>query len=919
MPKRKRVRKIAITVEELEIIIEANVKKVMPEIKTMISEVKKYLQDSDIDFSSISKSINKEAETTKKVVKKIKDEFDPDELSPELLKKINEMKPVIKGISNEYAKLTKIVKSTNAEIKKTEIPTTNKQEYSGYITAEERLKANKTNSIIENQNLNNNTGPSERTLTIWDVLKDKIKQAKIYVEQFYQKIRGSNSNNAQLDYINKKIEDIKNTIATINNGKGPMFDETEILKMKSELEKLENQKQKLENLSKLNNNTSKVLKNIKSCAVKTSKMALDFLGISKNANLSKNSISQGVKQIAKYAGALIGIRSIYNGLKSLASEWLNSNDTAAKQINANLSYLKMSLGSMLAPAIQSIVNLIYKALSAIQSLVYAFSKINIFSKLTASNYAKMASSASSANKATKQLAGIHNEINNISSNGSSSGNGTVTPDIDLSKVDTSLSDKFNSLLAHAYMFGYNIGQKINEGLKNIPWAEIQVTIYNIAFNIANFLNGLVDGVDWVLIGNTIAQGLNTALLFVYTFVTTFDWNKFGQAIGSTINGFFKNFDWATLGKYLSESFIALFDTLSSAIEEVNWGLVYESIKTSLVNMDWAGMADSLMEAIGSAIGALGTLIIQAFKDLFKGFYDKYMKEDVEQNGVDIINGFWNGIATAMADAVMWIYEHIFKPFIDGFKKAFEIHSPSKVMAELGTYIIQGLFNGISSLVGNIEQIWENLKTTTVNIFNNVKDNVSNIITTLKTNISNALTNIKTTWTNIFTNIKNTTSNIFNGIWTTIKKIINSILGGIENMANGIVKGINVIINALNGLSFDIPDWVPELGGKKFGFNISTVNTVSLPRLKTGSVLYDETIFVGGEYAGARSNPEIVAPQNILYETQLKAIKDSDIGNNQGGDMYFTIKVGDYEIGTICIDSLRRVKRQTGKDLELLTD
>ena len=35
-----------------------------------------------------------------------------------------------------------------------------------------------------------------------------------------------------------------------------------------------------------------------------------------------------------------------------------------------------------------------------------------------------------------------------------------------------------------------------------------------------------------------------------------------------------------------------------------------------------------------------------------------------------------------------------------------------------------------------------------------------------------------------------------------------------------------MIAGLNKISIDIPDWVPELGGKKFGFNISQISKLS---------------------------------------------------------------------------------------------
>lgn len=65
---------------------------------------------------------------------------------------------------------------------------------------------------------------------------------------------------------------------------------------------------------------------------------------------------------------------------------------------------------------------------------------------------------------------------------------------------------------------------------------------------------------------------------------------------------------------------------------------------------------------------------------------------------------------------------------------------------------------------------------------------------------------------------------------------NFIAGTIEWVINAIIKGINSAIRTLNKLSFDIPDWVPELGGKKFGFNMKELSKVSIPRLAQGAVI-----------------------------------------------------------------------------------
>jgi hypothetical protein len=54
-------------------------------------------------------------------------------------------------------------------------------------------------------------------------------------------------------------------------------------------------------------------------------------------------------------------------------------------------------------------------------------------------------------------------------------------------------------------------------------------------------------------------------------------------------------------------------------------------------------------------------------------------------------------------------------------------------------------------------------------------------------------------------------NVFNGLVDILKAPINFIL-----------RAINTMIGGVNSISIDIPDWVPLVGGKKFGFNIPEI-------------------------------------------------------------------------------------------------
>lgn len=626
----------------------------------------------------------------------------------------------------------------------------------------------------------------------------------------------------------------------------------------------------------------------------------------------------------------------------------------------------------------------YQLLKAVQSVVYALFRVNIFANASSKSYSSMAGSAKKAKNETKALAGIHDEINNVQKNDNAdngSGGGSSSPSFDLSTVNPSSSIMDAIANGDWYQVGALLAQKINEAMASIDWGAIQEKAVIIATNIGNFINGAVDNLDWNLLGYTIGQGINTAFLFAdtlfttinfenigralgiglgnmvktiqwdlvgktfadgfnmiirtaYGFVTTFPWSDFGVAIGTAINNFFANIEWDVLAQTLSTGLIGIFNTITGFFTTLDWGIIIDSIIDFFANVDYSGISDAFFQMLGSAVGSLvnlgvviGERINQAI-DLAAQYFMPY----VELCGGNIIEGVLLGIVDALIGIGNWVIEHIFQPFIEGFKNAFGIHSPSTVMAEMGRYIIEGLKNGIASLIDTIKEIWKKMKETAVTIFNNVKDKlieiwnnikskgqeiwenikttISTKINNLKTNISNVLNSIKSTWTNAWNGMKNTVINIWNGIWSGIKGVINCILGGIEGFANGIVRGINKVLSGLDG----IVNAVGQVIG--IDIHVSPLSEISLPRLAKGNVAYDETLAIFGEYAGASNNPEITAPQNILRET-FEDVLSRNGGNNQPISLNLTVKVSDKKLGTVLIEDLKSIRRQTGKDLEVL--
>lgn len=91
----------------------------------------------------------------------------------------------------------------------------------------------------------------------------------------------------------------------------------------------------------------------------------------------------------------------------------------------------------------------------------------------------------------------------------------------------------------------------------------------------------------------------------------------------------------------------------------------------------------------------------------------------------------------------------------------------------------------------------------------------------------------------------------------IKPIANLYLG----LFNGIIDGVNWVIRALNKIHFEIPDWVPGIGGKSFGIHLPEVSKI--PALANGGLVGAPTLAMVGDNKNAAVDPEVVTPLSKL--------------------------------------------------------
>ena len=421
---------------------------------------------------------------------------------------------------------------------------------------------------------------------------------------------------------------------------------------------------------------------------------------------------------------------------------------------------------------------------------------------------------------------------------------------------TGLGDSFGGGINTIFGAGYRF-------MKKFDWA-------GFGKGTANFLNGGIKKTDWSLIGKTLASKWQAIIDYLYSFVTTFDWSGFGSSIGTSVNGWFDEIDWGKAGTTISDGVKGLLNTAINFLQTVNWQGIGEKLWTFISTIDWSGIATKLFKAIGSAIGGAVSVLWGFIKDAVFSIRD-YFTEKIQDCGGNIVEGLFTGIVDAFKGIGTWLYDHVLTPFIEGFKNCFGIHSPSKVMAEMGGYIIQGLYNAVSEGIAKIKEIFTKLLNAVKGVFKGIgkwfKKTFSDAFGGVKTILNGIIMFVKSIFTGNWKKAWLGVKKIFKGVWDTlysvVKAPINLIIGAVNKMTSAIESAVNWIIDGINSLSFDVPDWVPGIGGETFGFDLDTISIPEIPKLATGGLASAPTLAMVGDNRNAKADPEVISPLSKL--------------------------------------------------------
>ena len=247
------------------------------------------------------------------------------------------------------------------------------------------------------------------------------------------------------------------------------------------------------------------------------------------------------------------------------------------------------------------------------------------------------------------------------------------------------------------------------------------------------------------------------------------------------------------------------------------------------------------------IGIVITLLVA----LAATFVVLYTKCEWFRNGV---NAVWSNVKS------------IFKGFANFFKGAFS-RDWTQTFGLLGIQL--------NSFFGTVSAIW-----------NGVKGVFTGIITFIK---------------GVFTG---NWRSAFQGLADIVKSIFGMLGGIIKAPINAAISGINMAIRGINGLSFDVPSWIPGIGGSHFGVNLPTI-----PALAEGGIVTKATMALVGE----GKEHEAVIPLSKLDKLVSRSVekvlnaKEDNKDNKPNNNIYeIIIPIDGKTIAKVVIDSMGNI-------------
>jgi hypothetical protein len=572
-------------------------------------------------------------------------------------------------------------------------------------------------------------------------------------------------------------------------------------------------------------------------------------------NKQVSSLSQADKAVLRYIAIMKQTTNIQGNL----AQTISSPANMVRILKSEISQLAKAVGQLLYPAFKAILPVLIAAVDLIKEFVVSLASM-FGQKIEFTDFSKTqkdiggvsdamddtADATKSAAKAAKDYTMGFDELNIIdpSQNSGSSGSGggatgNLLGDVDLSQYDMfkdyagSAVDEIKAKLKSldSFQIGTQIAEQLNklmgmiyDAIHSVDWASLGAVF-------ADGINGLVDSVDWDLFGRLLADRFIIEFELLGGFLSRLDWTSVLNAFIDGFSGFFHELsdwiatvDWTGVGKQLTDKLSDAFQNVEiEKLARVLFNFITDSINAvadflagtdsyqlgqdlvdfairAVTSVDWAGLAQAIGrffgEAFIEALDFMGGLVFR-----IADYFEKKVAEGPFDNvGLNIVYGIYYGIQDAITNVASWIVENVFNPFINGFKSAFGINSPSTVMAEQGGYIIAGLKKGITDAISSVTETAKKILSAIKSAFDNFSlfDIGKNLIQGLIDGVNNMIETAKNAVANVGTAVIDKVKNVL-GIHS--PSTVFAEIGGYidQGLANGIATAVPYVASAMQGV------------------------------------------------------------------------------------------------------------------------
>ena len=374
--------------------------------------------------------------------------------------------------------------------------------------------------------------------------------------------------------------------------------------------------------------------------------------------------------------------------------------------------------------------------------------------------------------------------------------------------------------------------------------------------------------------------------------------------GTTLFGFFR------------EGVLAMFGDIKTNVL-LTWGTIqadFQAIFTNLVLL-WT----RVWSDFSVAVQTWGTPIIDAMRGLFNSVWSAAIEPAIQlvvgawtdfsgilldlwnEHGTPLLNNIGEFAYTTI-DLFQSIYDNVIEPIVTPLLETlswlWDEHL-SKMVRALGDFIMT-LVNGVLEIYNKfivplVKELLERLAPAWAFLCSLVIGIVGTII--------GVVSDLTTGVLEVLTGIVDFIVGIFTGNWKKAWEGVKSVFKGAWDALVGIVKGvINLIIDVLNSfvaginkIGFDVPDWVPVIGGMKWGFNIPNI-----PKLAQGAVIPPNKEFMA-VLGDQKSGTNIETPLATMVQAFRQAMAE-----NGGGAQTIVLQIDGREFG-------RAVKKYGGRE------